>query len=98
MKFRFQNHELEELYYYERGGGGYPKQVVTAFFKKMGIIKGADNENDLRAIKGNHFEKLKGSKNKYSIRLNDQYRLIFAMDKDGGCSVLLIHEISNHYN
>ena len=97
MRFQFANSELSELYYEEKGNATYPEYVVTAFFKKMQIIKNAVDENDLRAIKGNHFEKMEGEENVYSIRLNQQYRLIFSLEKDGKCAVMLIKEISNHY-
>ncbi len=97
MRFRFDNDELAKLYYEDVGGGKYPEAVVAAFFRRMEVIKGASNENDLRAIKGNHFEKLEEEENTYSIRLNLTYRLIFGMDKDGTCTILLIREISNHY-
>lgn len=98
MKFHFQNSELEELYLSGKGREKYPDAVVTSFYKRMQAIKTATNENDLRNIKGNHFEKLTSEANKYSVRLNQQYRLIFSLEKDGTCSVLVIREISNHYS
>lgn len=98
MKFQFQCSELEGLYFEEKGAEKYPTFIVSAFFKKMQIIKSAGNENDLRNIKGNHFEKMKGEDNKYSIRLNQQYRLIFSIEKDESYSILMIQEISNHYS
>ncbi len=98
MRFQFENSDLSDLYYEDKGKETYPEYVVTAFFKKMQTIRAAANENDLRAIKGNHFEKLEGEENKYSIRLNQQYRLIFSLEKDGTCTIMLIKEISNHYS
>lgn len=98
MRFQFENSGLEELYYEEKGAEAYPDYVVTAFFKKIQTIKAATNENDLRALKGNHFEKMEGKENKYSMRLNLQYRLIFSLEKDGGCTIISIKEISNHYS
>lgn len=98
MRFQFENSDLSDLYYKDKCKEAYPEYVITAFFKKMQTIKAASNENDLRAIKGNHFEKLEGEENQYSIRLNQQYRLIFGLDKDGMCTIMLIREISNHYS
>ncbi len=98
MIFQFANSELSDLYYEEIGKENYPDYVVSSFFKKMQIIKSASNENDLRAIKGNHFEKLAGKEDNYSIRLNQQYRLIFSLENDGTCKIILIKEISNHYS
>lgn len=98
MIFQFENTDLADLYYEGKGKEAYPDYVVTAFFKKMQKIKSASNESDLRAMKSNHFEKLEGEENKYSIRLNEQYRLIFGLKKDGVCKIMLIKEISNHYS
>lgn len=97
MLFRFDDHALEELYYNDKGSAAYPEAVVSAFFKKMQLIRNAKNENDLRNIKGNHFEKMKGSSDEYSMRLNGQFRLMFDLNKEGECTIVAIREISNHY-
>jgi proteic killer suppression protein len=45
---------------------------------KLLIIHAAVNEDDLKIPPGNHFEKLKGDKKGWSsIRINDQWRVIF---------------------
>jgi proteic killer suppression protein len=45
---------------------------------KLLIIHFSVDENDLNTPPGNHFEKLKGSrKNQCSIRINDQWRVVF---------------------
>ena len=45
---------------------------------KLLIIHAATDENDLCIPPGNHFEKLKGDRKGYcSIRINDQWRIIF---------------------
>ena len=98
MKFQFDNSDLSDLYYAGKGKELYPEYVVTAFYKRMQLIRNAVNLNDLKSINGNKFEKLRGEDNKYSIRLNDQFRLIFHLGSDGSCVVLIISEISNHYS
>lgn len=97
MNFRFQDSGLEDLYYLGKGASKLPDFIVRAFFRKVQFIKNAKNENDLRALKGNHFEKMEGKKNLYSIRLNDQYRLEFALDKSDGTTII-VQRISNHYS
>lgn len=96
MNFRFQNQDLKDLYTKGDGKGQYPESVVRSFFKKIQSIKHANHEGDLRAIKGNHFEKIKGT-DYYSIRINDQFRLEFSFVEEDGCKKILIKEISNHY-
>ncbi len=98
MRFRFEDDELGDLYYEAKGTGAYPEGVVSAFFKRMQLIKNAQSVADLRAVKGNHFEKLTNEENSYSVRLNNQYRLIFGLDKGGDCIIVAIREISNHYS
>lgn len=95
MEIKFADKKLAMLY--EVGEGAYSEAVISAFSKKIQIIKSAKNENDLRALKSNHFEKLKGTKDSYSMRLNKQYRLIIELLNDGSCKIVIIKEISNHY-
>ena len=46
--------------------------------RKLDIIDAAHEEKDLRVSPGNRFERLKGNlKGKCSIRINDQYRVVF---------------------
>jgi len=50
-------------------------------FRKIQIIDDATCDLDLRSPPGNHFEKLSGVlKDKHSIRVNQQWRLIFIWD------------------
>jgi len=97
MKFSFQTKELANLCYQGKGAEDYPDFIVNSFFRKISQIKRAKNENDLRALKSNHFEKLKGKDNLYSIRLNDQYRLEFSI-LESSEKELFIKRISNHYS
>ena len=96
MLYDFKTKKLADLY--QKGTGPYPQPVIKAFAKKIFLIKNAKDEGDLRALKSNHFEKMRGKKDQYSIRLNSKYRLIFKLLKDGSCKIVLIEEISNHYS
>jgi proteic killer suppression protein len=45
---------------------------------KLAVLAAAGNVEDLRDLRGNRFEALKGSrKGQFSIRINDQYRICF---------------------
>ncbi|HEY3377329.1 MAG TPA: type II toxin-antitoxin system RelE/ParE family toxin [Armatimonadota bacterium] len=90
----------EELAVLFRTGQGmhlHPN-VVKAFIKAVRIIDAAQDERDLRAAKGRRMEKLSGNREgQYSIRLNDQYRLIFTMVRDDeGHYVFIIEMIDYH--
>ena len=56
----------------------FPHDLYQRARSKLLIIHAATNENDLRIPPGNHFERLKGDKKELcSIRINDQWRIIF---------------------
>lgn len=52
--------------------------VQVVVHKKLRMIYNAENINDLRIPPANRLKKLKGElSNYYSIRINDQWRIIF---------------------
>lgn len=55
-----------------------PHSIQRMALRKLIILNSSTNINDLKVPPANHLEKLKGKfKDKYSIRINDQYRIIF---------------------
>ena len=55
------------------------------------MINRAQNVNDLRTPPGNHLEKLQGSyKGFHSIRVNQQWRLVFKWKANGAHEVALV--------
>ena len=55
-----------------------PSQIQHAARRKLRMIHNAANMNDLRIPPANRMEKLKGDlKGFYSIRINEQWRIIF---------------------
>ena len=57
-----------------------------------------DNERDIRAVKGNHFEKLAGRKGEYSIRLNQQWRLTGAFATRDGVKTVVLLRIEDYHS
>jgi proteic killer suppression protein len=52
--------------------------LVKAALRKLDYLNRAKTLNDLLAPPGNRLEALKGDlKGKYSIRINDQFRIVF---------------------
>jgi proteic killer suppression protein len=83
MRYRHADDDLRRLDEDPLYNAGLPRNLVRAYRVRMNAIRVAVNENDLRAIKSYHFEKLKGDrKGQYSIRLNRQFRLIFAIEEE----------------
>jgi toxin HigB-1 len=55
-----------------------PREVASAALVKMDLLNGAAAMLDLRSPPGNRLEALKGDlKGLHSIRVNDQWRLVF---------------------
>ena len=98
MLYRHVNETLRRLEDEADYSGGYSETVVEAFRERIRTIIRADNENDLRALKSLHFEKLKGKrKHEYSMRINDQFRLIFQIEAAERGNRLVIVDIEKHY-
>ena len=68
----------------------FPHEVVDAALVKMDSLNGAASGLDLRAPPGNRLESLKGDlKGLNSIRVNDQWRLIFRWEGNDAHDVRL---------
>jgi proteic killer suppression protein len=56
----------------------FPQDIVDLALVKMDMLNGAAAVQDLRSPPGNRLETLRGDlKGFYSIRVNDQWRLVF---------------------
>jgi len=56
----------------------YPKEIQNIVRRKLRMLNNSININDLRVPPGNHLELLKGGlAGFHSIRINDQWRIIF---------------------
>lgn len=60
-----------------------PIEVINAYRRKLVVLRAAPDERTLRNWKSLHYEKLVGDREGYrSIRLNDQWRLVFRIDTE----------------
>ncbi|WP_027051086.1 type II toxin-antitoxin system RelE/ParE family toxin [Mesorhizobium erdmanii] len=58
-----------------------PSDLESRLFRKLQMIDDAVTDLDLRIPPSNHFEKLRGNlEGLHSIRVNNQWRLIFRWD------------------
>jgi len=56
-----------------------PFEIQQTARRKLRMINNSQNINDLRIPPANRLEKLQGDlKNKYSIRIDDQWRVVFS--------------------
>ena len=65
-----------------------PIEIQQVARRKLRMINNAANINDLRIPPANHMKKLKGDLSDfYSIRINDQWRIIFKWQKNNAENV-----------
>lgn len=59
-----------------------PVGVIKSARRKLAVLRAAVDDRTLRNWKSLHYERLKGNRDgERSIRLNDQYRMIFELDE-----------------
>lgn len=74
----FRDNWLRDFFENDKGSKKIPADIDVRLFRKLQMMDDATSDQDLRVPLSNHFEKLSGSlQGKYSIRVNDQWRLIF---------------------
>ncbi len=68
----------------------YPADILPAALRRLDHLNAARALIDLSAVPGNRLETLKGSlKGFYSVRVNDQWRLVFRWDGSNAHEVRL---------
>jgi proteic killer suppression protein len=68
-----------------------PIEIQQIARRKLRMINNAENINDLRIPPANQLKKLKGDlKGYHSIRINDQWRIIFNWDDNNAENVEII--------
>ena len=92
MDIEYDDESLELLASDPNYRGEFGRDVVKAFRKRIQVIRAARDERDFRALKSLHFEKLQGQREgQYSMRLNDQWRLILRfVTRERGKTVVVI--------
>jgi proteic killer suppression protein len=98
----FLNKHVERLYKEGKPNKKYrlSQSLIDKYIERIDFIKAADTVWALKSMRSYNFEKLEGYPNRYSIRLNRQYRLIFNvkwMNEERTIGKFEIDEISKHY-
>ncbi len=90
MQIRFRDHALKRLDSEPGFSAGLSQGLVRAFRKTTQRIHAAADERDLRT-NATRFEKLSGARrHQYSMRLNDQYRLIIELEGQSPKIVVIV--------
>lgn len=67
-----------------------PKELWPLARRKLDMINAAHEVTDLRVPPGNRLEALKGDLRGYSIRINDQFRIIFRFEAHMAYDVAIV--------
>ena len=90
MLTSFGNKDTQKIWEGERVKS-LPTEVQEIARRKMRMLNNSQNLTDLMIPPSNRLEKLKGTlKNFYSIRVNDQWRIIFKWNNGNADEVELI--------
>ena len=90
MLTSFGNKNTQKIWEGERVKG-LPTEVQEIARRKLRMLNNSQNLTDLMIPPSNRLEKLKGTlKNFYSIRVNDQWRIIFKWNNGSADEVELI--------
>ena len=95
MRIEFADDGLARICTEEAHKLGLPIAVIKAARRRLIQLEAARDERDLRNLKGLHYKKLRGDRaGQRSIRINDQYRIVFTLSDDVP-AVLTIVEIGD---
>lgn len=101
LEIQFNNSKLKQLYVTGKSSRyKLKKHIIDLFFEVVATLEAAKVINDLWKEPSLHFEKLQGHTNRYSARLNIQYRLEMSIDWQNEImtvGIIGLEDISNHY-
>jgi proteic killer suppression protein len=94
----FDDPALDRLETDARFDMGLGSAVVQAYRKRLQMIRSAPDERDFYALKSLHFERPKGVREgQRSMRLNDQFRLVLAIEAAAGGKRIRILGVEDYH-
>jgi proteic killer suppression protein len=98
MEVLYEDQKLARIETDEAAETKLPISVIMSCRRKLVVIRAAPDERTLRNWKSLHFEQLKGDrKGQMSIRLNDQWRLVFTLDNSVRPPRFIVLEIADYH-
>ena len=98
MEIQFRDDKLDRLEADPKFDGGFSGQVVTKFRQRLQEIRAAPDERVFYQLRSLRFEKLKGNReHQYSMRLNDQWRLILEFEGISPNKVAVVVGIEDYH-
>lgn len=98
MNVAFNNDDLDRLEADGKYTAGYQPGVVKELRRRLQQIRAAPDERVLYSLRSLNFEKLKGKRDyQYSMRLNNQYRLILEFENEGSDKITKVTCIEDYH-
>lgn len=98
MRVVYANKKLERLEYDSGYTGGFSREVVRAFRRRVDLIRVAQDERDFPYFGAVCFEKLKGDRRgQWSMRLAGRWRLILHLAYDEAGKIVVILDIVDYH-
>jgi proteic killer suppression protein len=96
MKVEFSDDDLAAICTDQAYRLGLPVAVIRSARNRIIQLAAAHDERDLRNLKGLHYKKGKGERaGERSIRINDQYRIVFTLSADENPPIIRITQIGD---
>ena len=98
MRLEFADSKLERLAVDASFTHGLGPEIVRAYRKAVGFLSQCVDERDIRAIRGYRFKQLEGKRShQYSLRLNDQWRLILELKRDERGKTVVVIDVEDYH-
>ena len=98
MDVRFDAQDIDRLEVDATFAGGFSDAIVKAFRKRMQYIRAAPDERAFYSMRSLRFEKLKGGRaRQYSMRLNNQWRLILEFEGRSTEKTVVVKGIEDYH-
>lgn len=98
MDVAFEDDSLDRLETDAAYHAGFSNAIVKAYRKRMQQIRAAQDERTFYAYRSLHFEKLRGRRDgQYSMRLNDQWRLVLELRGEAPRKTVHVIEIVDYH-
>jgi proteic killer suppression protein len=98
MRVVFADPKLALIETEDAGETGLPIGIIKSARRKLTVLRAAIDDRSLRNWKSLHYEKLKGGREgQRSIRINDQYRIVFKLDEGSEPQTVTILSIEDYH-
>ena len=98
MRIVFADEELALIETSRAGETRLGVSIIKSARRKLTVLRAAVDDRSLRNWKSLHYEKLRGDREgQRSIRLNDQYRMVFELDEETEPQTVTILQIEDYH-